>query len=61
MNTHSSRSHAIFSVTLEQRMRRKVVESDIYHQTEEDIVVRRSKLHLVDLAGIQFIFKLKMS
>ena len=51
MNTHSSRSHAIFSVTLEQKMKRRIIEADIYHQSEEDVVIRRSKLHLVDLAG----------
>ncbi|KAL7751561.1 hypothetical protein RI367_003025 [Sorochytrium milnesiophthora] len=41
MNDHSSRSHAIFSLSLEQR----------YRRGERQIEIRQSKFHLVDLAG----------
>ncbi|KAJ3307105.1 Chromosome-associated kinesin kif4a [Kappamyces sp. JEL0829] len=43
MHTHSSRSHAIFSITLEQ--------ATVAHPDATPVVIRRSKLHLVDLAG----------
>ena len=43
MHSHSSRSHAIFTITLEQ-----IQQTPSY---DNYIVLKRSKLHLVDLAG----------
>jgi hypothetical protein len=43
MHLHSSRSHAIFTITLE------LVQD--HEEGRQPVVVRRSKLHLVDLAG----------
>ena len=46
MNSESSRSHAIVSITMEQRVKLKMAQ-----RVPEDICFLRSKLHLVDLAG----------
>jgi hypothetical protein len=54
MNMHSSRSHAIFTISLEQRVKRNLNPVDMYHMVDEEIILKRSKLHLVDLAGISF-------
>ena len=51
MNSHSSRSHAIFTITLELRAKRQLSQVDIFNQKFEEVILRRSKLHLVDLAG----------
>ncbi|CAM9599974.1 unnamed protein product, partial [Ectocarpus sp. 8 AP-2014] len=52
MNAHSSRSHAIFTVLLEQRIR---PEGEVPVADErvdpDDVEIRRSKFHFVDLAG----------
>ncbi|KAJ3319053.1 hypothetical protein HDV06_006280 [Boothiomyces sp. JEL0866] len=52
MNQLSSRSHAIFTITLEQ-MAPYAEKPDTFNFSEnnESVVVRRSKLQLVDLAG----------
>ena len=44
MHLHSSRSHAIFTITLE-------LVQDSEDPFRPPAVIRRSKLHLVDLAG----------
>ena len=46
MNSESSRSHAIVSLTLEQRAKLTLAK-----KVPEDLRFLRSKLHLVDLAG----------
>ncbi len=46
MNAESSRSHAIVSLTLEQRAKLSIAK-----RIPEDLRFLRSKLHLVDLAG----------
>ena len=46
MNSESSRSHAIVSLTLEQRAKLSIAK-----RIPEDLRFLRSKLHLVDLAG----------
>ncbi|KAJ3275954.1 hypothetical protein HDV01_006821 [Terramyces sp. JEL0728] len=53
MNQLSSRSHAIFTITLEQMASyaERATETFNYSENNEPVVVRRSKLQLVDLAG----------
>ncbi|KAI8927790.1 hypothetical protein BC831DRAFT_451090 [Entophlyctis helioformis] len=56
MHSLSSRSHAIFTITLEQIVKRPLRRHGVSHGQmidgeNEPIVLRRSKLHLVDLAG----------
>ena len=52
VHTHSSRSHAIVTITLEQRAIRNIEPQDMFGQTQEEVILKRSKLHLVDLAGM---------
>ncbi|CAM9741982.1 unnamed protein product, partial [Discosporangium mesarthrocarpum] len=47
MNAHSSRSHAIFTVLLEQRIGQEGGDQE----NKDDVEIRRSKFHFVDLAG----------
>jgi Kinesin motor domain len=47
MNAHSSRSHAIFTVVLEQHIKSSTQEENNEDSTE----YRTSKFHFVDLAG----------
>lgn len=48
VHSRSSRSHAIFTITVEERAFQKT--DAMYHENEE-VVLKRSKFHLVDLAG----------
>lgn len=54
LNSTSSRSHAIFSILLEQCIASPVEGDDEYGSVNE---VRRAKFHLVDLAGSERIKK----
>lgn len=50
MHSHSSRSHAIFTITYEKTA--KLEKNPGFAFTDvENVIVQRSKLHLVDLAG----------
>ncbi|KAJ8640473.1 hypothetical protein MRB53_017167 [Persea americana] len=50
MNSQSSRSHAIFTITMEQKRKTNCASASvIYDETADDILC--AKLHLVDLAG----------
>ncbi|CAB1117459.1 unnamed protein product [Ectocarpus sp. CCAP 1310/34] len=52
MNAHSSRSHAIFTVLLEQRIRPEGEAPVADERVDpDDVEIRRSKFHFVDLAG----------
>jgi len=66
MNAHSSRSHAIFTLILEQRIASVTVASELLEEEgsenegfvqaaetsmEQDVETRKSKFHFVDLAG----------
>ena len=52
VHSYSSRSHAIFTITLEQRSLKSASQIDVFQQSStESTVLKRSKLHLVDLAG----------
>lgn len=52
MNQLSSRSHAIFTITLEQMAPSSEKLGALnYFESNEPVVIRRSKLQLVDLAG----------
>ncbi|KAI8897043.1 P-loop containing nucleoside triphosphate hydrolase protein, partial [Globomyces pollinis-pini] len=54
MHMHSSRSHAIFTITLEQISHMgNQSEYLLDGEEEQQMVLRRSKLHLVDLAGAE--------
>ena len=48
VHSRSSRSHAIFTITLEERVLQQG--NNMFNETQE-IVLKRSKFHLVDLAG----------
>jgi kinesin family protein 4/21/27 len=50
MHAHSSRSHAIFTITLE-KIAKLTHDPQMELSAVEPVVVQRSKLHLVDLAG----------
>jgi hypothetical protein len=48
VHSRSSRSHAIFTITLEERALQK---TDSMYPEKEEVILKRSKFHLVDLAG----------
>jgi len=58
VHLHSSRSHAIFTIILEQYLKPsnkdinvKDYESNNYNNNKSPTLIRMSKFHLVDLAG----------
>ena len=53
VHSRSSRSHAIFTITLEERAFRK---TDSMYQENEEVILKRSKFHLVDLAGMNCLY-----
>ncbi|EGF83791.1 hypothetical protein BATDEDRAFT_8491, partial [Batrachochytrium dendrobatidis JAM81] len=52
IHSYSSRSHAIFTITLEQISRKGLRNISSTETNTEPLILRRSKLQLVDLAGI---------
>ncbi|ORX88032.1 kinesin-domain-containing protein, partial [Anaeromyces robustus] len=61
VHLHSSRSHAIFSIILEQYLKQSNKENNLnnfeYNSSKSSALIRMSKFHLVDLAGSERVKK----